>query len=245
MDDNAADALQRLCAAMQLSADGTPTQTLRVATDMEPHRLQTRNGLTEARVLPGFADELARAIQLVLISNSLAIAEQTRGAVLLHAALAVKDGCAVAFAGAGDSGKSTTVNRLPAPWQTLSDDACLVVPTADGFRAHPWPTWSQFMFDGPGGSWPVETSYPLAAIYFLEQASTDAVTRIGPGTASGSLPPLTNQVLDANLRHYYADQRQRLRLQAFDNICALTRKVPAYNMKLSLDGEFWRLLDIT
>lgn len=76
---------------------------------------------------------------------------ENRGGLLLHGALAECKRQGVILAGPGTVGKTTASRRLRLPWHSLSDDATLVVRDRAGrFGAHPWPTWSRFMF---GGSW--------------------------------------------------------------------------------------------
>ena len=47
---------------------------------------------------------------------------QTRGEVLLHGALAEKDGIGVILAAPGGTGKTTASDRLLAPWRSRCDE---------------------------------------------------------------------------------------------------------------------------
>ena len=116
-------------------------------------------------------DELA--IQLMKMSLIFCSHIESQGGLLIHGALAEKHGIGVILAGPGDVGKTTASGRLPAPWISLSDDCTLIVRDGKGgYRTHPWPTWSTFMYGGPGGSWDVQYSVPLKAIFVLKQNLT-------------------------------------------------------------------------
>ena len=121
-----------------------------------------------------------RVIQLMYLSMVICRDAQFRGGVLLHGALAGWNGNGVILAGPGGIGKTTASKRLPHHWQSFCDDMTLVVCDNKGvYRAHPWPTWSTFMFDGPGGTWNVQHAVPLKGIFFLEQAHEDRFKPLG------------------------------------------------------------------
>jgi SynChlorMet cassette protein ScmC len=115
--------------------------------------------------------ESERFIHLVQLSLILAREAQTCGGVLLHGALAEWNGLGVILAAPGGMGKTTASNRLPAPWRSLSDDLTLIVRDSQkNYWAHPWPTWSRFLWGGAGGEWnvqfffshrPMKTKWPL------------------------------------------------------------------------------------
>ncbi len=121
--------------------------------------------------------------QMVRLSLAFAQEVHLRGGVLMHGALAERDGSGVILAAPGGRGKSTASNRLPAPWHSCCDDATLVVMDTQGnYWAHPWPTWSRFIGrKAAGGSWDVQHAVPLKAIFILDQAPEDRVEPIGMG----------------------------------------------------------------
>lgn len=170
---------------------------------------------------------------------------QARGGVLLHAALAEREGAGIVLVGPSGMGKTTTSQRLPPPWQARCDDAVLVVRDREGvYWAHPWPTWSRFAFNGPGGSWQVPVASRLRAIFCLSQAGRDWVEPIGPGQAlqlltglsevTGQMPRSSGAVLE---------EGRRLRLQRFDNLSQLVRTLPVYVLHLSREGAFWNEIE--
>jgi SynChlorMet cassette protein ScmC len=180
------------------------------------------------------------ASSLQQIAVSIAREVQRRGGVLLHGALAEWHGFGVILAGPGSVGKTTASERLPPPWRSLCDDTTLVVRDAQGaYWAHPWPTWSRFYSNGPGGSWDVQRAVPLGAVFFLEQAEEDCAGPVGAGRAVCCLVECAGQVSRLMLEDASPRTSHALRLERFDNICALAKTVPAYRLQVSLHGEFW------
>jgi len=183
-------------------------------------------------------------IQLCIIAQTIARQVQDRGGMLLHGALAERDGAGLVLAGPSGIGKTTASNRLSPPWRSRSDDAVLIVKGADGrYWAHPWPTWSRISRScSVDPSWDVQRAVPLAAVCFLGQSEADAITPMGAGNAAGLLAQSAEQA--AVLMPYTSvEDRRAKRVQRLDNACALARSVPAYQLELSLRGAFWRLLE--
>src|SRR4030067_269672 len=127
-------------------------------------------------------------VNLVRLSLILAHEAQAHGGVLIHGALAERDGIGVILAAPGGTGKTTASNRLPVPWRSLCDDTTLVVRNPQGnYWAHPWPTCSCFLEGESGGTWDVQKAVPVKGIFFLVQAGEDRVDRGGAGEAVGLL----------------------------------------------------------
>jgi hypothetical protein len=170
---------------------------------------------------------------------------QTRGGVLLHGALAERDGMGVILAAPGGTGKTTASHRLSAPWRSLCDDTTLVVPDPQGnYRAHPWPTWSRFLFGGSGdGRWDVERAVPLGGIFFLSRATEDRVEPVGAGHAVSLLVECAKQGSMIMARGLGREETRALHLERFDNLCALARVVPAHLLHISQTGVFWREIE--
>ena len=184
-------------------------------------------------------------INLVKLSLVFARAAQGRGGFLIHGALAERDGMGVILTAPGGTGKTTASNRLPAPWRSLCDDTTLVLPDAQGnYWAHPWPTWSRFIDDGPGGTWDVQSAVPLKGIFFLSQALEDRVERVGPGQAVSLLMEGVKQA-SMSMEEGMPDAEHRaLNLERFDNLCALARAIPMHVLALSLTGAFWQEIEL-
>ncbi len=191
-----------------------------------------------------------RTIAMMRVADVLARDAQRRGAVLVHGTLAELDGVGVVLAGTSQVGKSTAARRLPAPWRALADDTVLVVPdTGGGYRAHPWPTWSRF-FDGEAevggenGVWDVQSSVPLAAVFFLSQADEDRVEPLEHSAqATALLVDCVEAVSRGLVRDLSPDVVRRLRLEQLANVEAIVAAVPTFSLQVSLTGEFWRLLE--
>ena len=185
-------------------------------------------------------------IQLMQLSSILAHDAQTRGGVLLHGALAEKDGIGVILAAPGGTGKTTASGRLAAPWRSLCDDATLVVRDSQGnYWAHPWPTWSRFLGGESGGTWDVQNAVPLKGVFFLSQALEDRVESVGPGHAVSLLVECAEQASQLMARGLSKEETRALHLERFNNLCAFARVVPAHLLRISLTGAFWQEIEHT
>jgi len=183
-------------------------------------------------------------VQLMQVSLIIGQYAQVSGGFLLHGALAEKDGFGVLLAGPGEVGKTTASRRLPHPWHSLSDDMTLIVHDGQGtYWAHPWPTWSRFLFDGPRSTWNVEKAVPLRAVFFLEQAQEEHFETLGTAQAICLLIESAEQASRLMSRDNGKNVARMLRLQRFDNICALAQAIPSLVLRLSRNGAFWNTMD--
>ena len=183
-------------------------------------------------------------INLVRLSLVFAREAQARGGVLIHGALAERDGMGVILAAPSGTGKTTASNRLPAPWRSLCDDATLVVRDPQGnYWAHPWPTWSCFLAGGPGGTWDVQHAVPVKGIFFLAQAGEDRVVQVGPGQAVSLLLECVRQAAMFMPLGLLKEEGRALHLEWFNNLCALARVIPAHVLHISLTGAFWQEIE--
>jgi SynChlorMet cassette protein ScmC len=183
-------------------------------------------------------------INLERLSLVLARDVQARGGVLIHGALAERDGIGVILAAPGGTGKTTASNRLPAPWRSLCDDTTLVVRDPQGnYWAHPWPTWSRFLRGESGGTWDVQNAVPLKGIFFLARAVEDRVERVGPGQAVSLLVECADQGSQLMSRRLSKEENRALHLERFNNLCALARVIPVHVLHISLTGAFWQEIE--
>ncbi len=183
-------------------------------------------------------------VNLMRLSLVFAREAQARGGVLLHGALAERDGNGVIWVAPGGTGKSTASNRLLPPWHSLCDDTTLVVRDGDGkYWAHPWPTWSRFQDNGPGGTWDVQRAVPLKAVFVLTQAPIDRTERVGPGQAVSLLTESVAQASIFMTMGLPKDELRALYLERFNNLCSLTRVIPAHLLYISLTGAFWHEIE--
>jgi len=180
-------------------------------------------------------------VNLMRLSLVFAREAQARGGVLIHGALAERDGIGVILAAPGGMGKTTASNRLPAPWRSLCDDTTLVVRDPQGnFWAHPWPTLSRFLDEGSGGTWDVQNAVPVKGIFCLARAVEDRVERVGPGQAVSLLGEFVGQVSTLMARGLCKEEVRALHLEGFNNLCALARAIPVHVLHISLTGVFWQ-----
>lgn len=180
-------------------------------------------------------------VNLVRLSLVLAREAQSQGGVLIHGALAERDGIGVILAAPGGTGKTTASNRLPAHWRSLCDDTTLVARDPLGnYWAHPWPTWSRFQDGGPGGAWDVQRAVPVKGIYILDQAAEDRVERLGSGRAVSLIGECVRQASMFMCPGLTKEELHALHMEQFNNLCALARVIPAHLLHISMTGAFWQ-----
>jgi len=197
-------------------------------------------------VLPSCGGSDGLFVQLLGLSSILARDAHTRGGVLLHGALAEKDGVGVILAAPSGTGKTTASGRLPPSWRSLCDDTTLVVRDPQGTCwAHPWPTWSRFRWGEPGGAWDVQHAVPLKGIFLLSRAIDDRVTPVGPGQAVSLLVECAEQASQLMAWGLSTDDARVLRTERFNNLCTLARAVPTHVLHISLSGAFWQEIERT
>lgn len=185
-----------------------------------------------------------RYVNLLHLSQVLARAAQAHGGLLIHGALAERDGIGVILAAPGGTGKTTASSRLPDPWRSLCDDTTLVTRDRhDNYLAHPWPTWSRFIDGGPDGAWDVQKAVPLKGIFFLNQAPEDRAEPVGAGQAVSLLIESAKQASMINAPHQHKEEVRAQHLEQFTNLCALASNVPAHVLYISLTGAFWQEID--
>ena len=168
------------------------------------------------------------------------------GGTPMHAALAVHHGRGGLIAAPGETGKSTCCRRLPGvPWQALCDDQTLVLRDPDGgFRAHPFPTWSDHLWRDSEKSWAVEQAVPLSAIFFLEQASADsAVPFNDPAEAVLSIFGAAKQVWEPYWERVSSEEKMKASSLLFHNTSEIAAAIPCFRLGATLEGEFWKEME--
>ena len=166
------------------------------------------------------------------------------GGLPLHGALLELEGKGVVIAAPGGTDKSTCSRRVPSYWKPLCDDELLVVPDREkGYRAHPFPTWSDYLWRGSEQKWDAGYSVPLRAIFFLEQAETDDVIPVGQGQAAMSINYSATQVCRKFWMNVDHDNKRELNRQLFINAGEMAKAIPAYRLKATLDGRFWEEIE--
>jgi SynChlorMet cassette protein ScmC len=169
---------------------------------------------------------------------------QESGGLALHAALVELGEHGLLLAGAAGTGKSTCCHRIPKPWNILCDEECLVVQNGEVKNmVHPFPTWSDWRKQIPGRTWNVQRSVPLSTIFFIEQAEMDEVVPMGQGEAAAHIYDSATQVLRRIHFYLHLEKVKSLRKQVFENSCELARSVPAFKLRVSLNGRFWEKIE--
>ena len=242
VDDKAATVVAELGKVMRLG-HGDEGRGLYVAVSEEHDsaaRLDSGTGDSVVCCLPDPTSPDMRAVGMERITAKVASASLVRGGLLLRAALAEHQGSGFAMAAPSGAGKSTAGSRLRPPWRLLCDDMTLVVQDLSGrWWAHPWPTWSRFFSEGPGGSWPVEHAVPLQAIFFLTQSPSDGLEPIKPTqSAALILESAENLTREASRMPDVGSVRTRVGREV-SAAKVLASAVPVYSVNLILYDRFW------
>jgi len=159
----------------------------------------------------------------------------------LHSALAEYNGKGILFAAPGGTGKSTCYNRLPDYWKPLCDDETLVVlDKNDTYRAHPFPTWSDYLMKRKENTWDVQYSVPLSAIFFIEQSDHDEIIYIDRREATLSITGSAKQILAIFLHGMKKEQKIDISTKMFNNAFDMAKKIPVFRLLVSLNGQFWK-----
>ena len=166
------------------------------------------------------------------------------GGLPLHAGLAEHRGKGVLLAAPRNTGKSTSCRRLPPSWLSLCDEEALIVRHAERrYLVHPLPTWSDYFEKRSNRTWKVNKHLPLTSIFLLEKSTLDEVIPLGQGEATA----FVNQLALQMCYRYWADlgptEMRSRRTQLLENICELARAVPAFKLRVSLDGRFWEKIE--
>jgi SynChlorMet cassette protein ScmC len=182
-------------------------------------------------------------IRMQLMLKAVSHGARHAGGFPLHAALVEREGAGILLAGQGCAGKSTCCRRLPATWEVLCDDQALVLPHGSAYVAHPLPTWSEHLAGNISLSWAIEAYVRVAAVFFVEQSSTDAVVPLGQGRAASYVTQLAAEML-----HRTWSAQERLNGAApgkalFEDASAFAQQVPAYQLKVSPEGAFWKEIE--
>jgi len=163
------------------------------------------------------------------------------GGLPFHACLAGREGAGILLAAPGGGGKSTCARRLPSPWKALCDDETLIVRDCMGrYLVHPFPTWSNFFWGREERTWDVQKSLPLSAIFLIKKGKRDEVIPMGKGEAAARMYQAAQQVFLRYWRYFSSEEERGEKEKLFANSCELARKIPAFTLHASLEGQFWK-----
>jgi len=168
----------------------------------------------------------------------------SRGGLPFHAGLVERNGRGFLIAGYSNAGKSTCCKRFPEGWHALSDDETLIVRDPyKKYHAHPFPTWSEHLWRRSERTWDVQQSLPLSGIFFIEQAEQDDVEPIGEGQAATLISMSAMQVCMKFWRKWDKDTQIAFRQEIFVNACEIAKAIPAFRLRVSLNGRFWEKME--
>jgi hypothetical protein len=182
-------------------------------------------------------------VQLFCISSILGLISMDQGGMLIHGALASRNGEGIIFAGRSGAGKTTATNRLPMPWRSICDDMIMIIPDVYGkFWAHPLPTHSRFK-SGSGGVWDAQDALPLKNIFFLNQDRNDRVQQLDKADAIRLLVDSSMQNIFLLVKGANREATRKMNTILFNNAYSLSCAVPTYRLNLSLNGRFWEEIE--
>jgi SynChlorMet cassette protein ScmC len=192
---------------------------------------------------PGEGHELD-IIRMYLSLHPIYQRVQSTGGLPIHAALIERNGIGVLFSAPGNTGKSTCCRRLPHSWRALCDDEALIVRDDNRkYFVHPFPTWSDYLYQRSEKTWNVQQRVPLSAIFFLEKAETNEVIPIGQGQAAIFINQSAAQVCQRSWINLDQQEERALREELFDNACELAKEIRAYKLRVSMSGRFWEKIE--
>jgi len=166
------------------------------------------------------------------------------GGLPFHAALIERNGRGVLLAGQGGAGKSTCCRRLPLSWHALCDDETLIVrDDHKRYSVHPFPTWSTHLRQSSEQTWNVQQHLPLAAIFFLEKSEKDEVMHLGQARAAANINQSAIQAYRGNWSNMDSEENRYFRIKLFENACELAKSIPAFRLRASLKGRFWKKME--
>ena len=182
-------------------------------------------------------DSLTRGLSI--ISRSLAYFTLTFGGLLIHGALIEYLGNGLILMAKSGIGKSTAAKRVPPPWKALSDDLTLVIQKEGRLFAHPFPTWSRFQDNGPGGIWDLEHAIPVKGIFQLKRSHEDFIEPYSQAQAIVGLFGSAKHALGFTTQRYNPEDGSNICRIILKNADNIVKMVPVNILNISLNGKFW------
>ena len=161
------------------------------------------------------------------------------GGTVTHCAMFELDGKGALIAAKSGTGKSTCYRRIERPWHAISDEQALIVRVGEGYHLHPTPTWSDFVERGLDYSRDIQWTTPLSAFFFLEQAKEDEVVPLGKGKAAMEIYNSSEQMCRKYILSLGKEQQVAFRNRLLDNAFEISRRVPSFMLRATLNGRFW------
>jgi SynChlorMet cassette protein ScmC len=126
----------------------------------------------------------------------------------------------------------------------LADDLALGVSSGEGgLRVHPLPTWSAFEKGQENNLCKAGHSVPLEALFFLQQGQVDECLPLAESHAAIGLAASAVEVFKAASIAYPSFEHSEVRKAVYRNAAALSHRIPAYILRVSLTGRFWEKIE--
>jgi hypothetical protein len=94
------------------------------------------------------------------------------------------------------------------------------------------------------GGLPLHGQYvPVKAIFFLEQSETDKVVPMGRGQSAVLMYQSAAEVCHRNWMKVNREEVSTFRKKLFENSCRLAKAIPAFRLRVSLQGRFWEKIE--
>jgi len=165
------------------------------------------------------------------------------GGLPLHAGLAERKGEGILVTGSSGTGKTTCCRRMPHPWQAVCDDEVFVLPGRGGYGAHPFPTWSEYVWNRSKKVWDVQRQIPISAIFVLRQSKVDALYPLEKEKAVAFINALAAQICRNMWRGLDPSGETAMKKRLFENTCRLAGAVPTFTLHVSRTGRFWKKIE--
>ena len=162
------------------------------------------------------------------------------GGLPVHASSAHMNQSGIIIASSGDTGKTTTVRRLPKPWLELADDVALLLPNGDEVNLYSLPTWSEFIHGrDKNATWDVKNGVKLSGIFFLEQSTEDHAERISVPLSMMSLYKSSMEAIG----DVEEDISTNVKTNIFEIASNISAKVPSFLLRATLTGKVWESIE--
>lgn len=174
--------------------------------------------IRQARLNPYSVDAVLRILHSVLLASE--------GGFLLHAASAVRNGCAYIFSGVSGAGKTTICRLAPPDVILLTDEISYIRPSGDGYHAFGTP------FAGELAKIGENISAPLDTVFLLVQ---------GPKDRTEPLPkPEAARALLRNVLFFAQDPE--LVQMVFQSVSQLVLHVPVRRLVFAPQPAVWEMI---
>jgi len=245
-DPDACNAVDRISKVMCLQSGMTNNEIfIGARKNYEKSFFYPTDNPNKVCIIPEKLNETLQIIQMSIIGQCIALQTLPYSGILLHGALIEKNGIGIVLAAPSGTGKTTASLRVKPPWIHVCDDTTLIIPDFLGnYFAYPWPTWSRFYNNGPGGCWNVQKSVFLRGIYFLRQSEENKIEPIDISHAISYLIESIHQAMNFISRDKWdGDELKKIYQMELSAASVITKNVPVNILNINLTGPFWEKIE--